>query len=440
MEVFVGLEFDDGEAAAAVEGEQIEQAAVAHGERGDLGVKQIAAEAGEQLGNAAAQPRLKPVLGLHAEERIGVRAVGVAAEEEAGAEVAAEGFALRGERSFVCACAEGEFVLAGEGVGGGGVVDAGELEAVEEQADLSGGGGTNLDAVFGRGGEQGEQVIDSLPAALDGGCGTEGMDEARLEVAGVAEVDGGELLTALVEGEELEVGGGVVEPGHALGGGAPGTGGDDDFEATEVASAVAVLAAVMEPEDAKGENAVDDGGGLGLGDADDGVCGGAAEEASADVGGAEAMFEVHGRAQGVDFRADEVAGEHALKQALVVAAGGIAGGRGAAVAGGDEFEGLRLGRAHAAGDEAQAGGALLGFNDGADEVALFAPELEEAAAMLLGDGVACRAHVKEDAAIFEECGGGVVGEILFNDFGELGRRGSNRAGSHATSPAGRGGW
>jgi len=395
------------------------------------------------------------VLGLHTEERISVRAVSVAAEEEAGAEVAAEGFVLRGERGFIGARAKGYLGLASEGVGGGGVADAGELEAVEQQANLSGGGGANLDAIFGGGRQQGEELIDALPATLDGGCGREGVDEAGLEVAGVAEVDGGELFTALVEGEELEVGGGVVEPGHAFGGGAPGSGGDDDLETAEMAAGVAVLTAVVEPKDAEGENAVDDGGRLSLCNADDGVGSGAAEEAAADVGGAEAVFKVHGRAEGVNLGADEVAGEHALKQALIVAAGGVAGGGGAAVAGGDEFEGLGLGRAHAAGDEAQAGSALLDLDDGADEVTLLAPELEEAAAMLLSDRVAGRAHIKEDAAILKEGGGGVVGEILFNGFGELGRGGSPgahgdgslslvmSAGGHAggfTSPAGRGGW
>ena len=103
-----------------------------------------------------------------------------------------------------------------------------------------------------------------MPAALDGRGGREGVDQARLEIAGVAEVDGGELFAALVEGEELEIGGGVVQPGHSFGGGAPGSGGDDDFEAAEVAAGVAVLAAVIEPENAQGENAVDDRRRLGL--------------------------------------------------------------------------------------------------------------------------------------------------------------------------------
>ena len=159
-------------------------------------------------------------------------------------------------------------------------------------------------------------------------------------------------------------------------------------------------------------------------DADDGFGGGSAQQAAAHVGGAEAVLQVHGRAQAVHLGADEVAGEHALQQALIVAPGRVAGGGGAAVAGGDELEGLRLGRAHAAGHQAQALRALLHLNDRADKVAFFAPELQQAAAMLLGDRVAGGAHVKEDAAILKQCGGGMVGEILFDGLGQLGRGGS----------------
>ena len=68
-----------------------------------------------------------------------------------------------------------------------------------------------------------------------------------------------------------------------------------------------------------------------------------------------------------------MAAESALKQALVVAAAGLAGGGGTPVAGGNEFQGLRLGRAHAASSQTQALGALGHFDHGADQVALLAP-------------------------------------------------------------------
>ncbi len=96
MQVLAGLQFQNNQPAIAVEREQVEHAAVPAGKRGHLGVEQIAAQLGHQLGQARAQARLKPALGRHAEKRIGVRAIGVAAEEEALQKIAAEGFVLRG--------------------------------------------------------------------------------------------------------------------------------------------------------------------------------------------------------------------------------------------------------------------------------------------------------------------------------------------------------
>ena len=84
------------------------------------------------------------------------------------------------------------------------------------------------------------------------------MHQPRVKIAGIAKVDWRQFFAAFVEGEELEVGGGVVEPGHALGRGAPGSGGNDDLEPAEVTATVAVLAAMIEPENAQRQNAVND--------------------------------------------------------------------------------------------------------------------------------------------------------------------------------------
>ena len=72
-----------------------------------------------------------------------------------------------------------------------------------------------------------------------------------------------------------------------------------DLEPAEVAARIAVLAAVVEPENAQRENAVDDGGGLRRADADDRIGRGSLEQAAADIGGTEAVLEIHGRAQAV---------------------------------------------------------------------------------------------------------------------------------------------
>ncbi len=54
--------------------------------------------------------------------------------------------------------------------------------------------------------------------------------------------------------------------------------------------------------------------------ADDGFGRRAFQQSSAHIAGAEAVLQVHGRAHAVDLPAQEVAGEDAFKQALVVAA------------------------------------------------------------------------------------------------------------------------
>jgi hypothetical protein len=132
------------------------------------------------------------------------------------------------------------------------------------------------------------------------------------------------------------------------------------------------------------------------------------------------VLQIHCGTEAIYFGADEDAREDALKQALIVAARGVASGRGAAIARGNEFKGLRLGRAHAASHDTQALCARLNLNDGSHEVALFAPKLEQAAAVGLGYGVAREAHVKENATIFEEGGGGMGCKVVFEDFCEFG--------------------
>ena len=128
------------------------------------------------------------------------------------------------------------------------------------------------------------------------------------------------------------------------------------------------------------------------------------------------MLQIHGRAQSVCLGAYKAAGEDSLEQLHIVAARGVAGSGCTAVAGGHEFKRLRLGGAHAAGGEAQALGALLHIDHGAEQVALFAPELQNAAAVGFAHSVVGGAHIEENAAILEQRGGGVVCEVIFNAF------------------------
>ena len=144
------------------------------------------------------------------------------------------------------------------------------------------------------------------------------MDQVRTKIAGIAKVHLRELFAALIEGEELEVGGGVVEPGHSLGRRSPDSGVDDDLESAEVTAAVAVLTAMIEPENAESENAVGDRGGFCFTYADDCVSGGSAKQTAAHISRAETVLQVHRRTESIYLGADEAAGEDPLEQPKIV--------------------------------------------------------------------------------------------------------------------------
>ena len=124
------------------------------------------------------------------------------------------------------------------------MTNARELKAVKQQSNFGGGAGPNLHSLFCGRRNQSQEAVDASLAALDSRLGGECVDQARLQIAGIAEVYWRELFASLVEGEELKVSGRVVEPRDTLRGGAPCPGGNDDLEAAEVPTPVAVFAAV----------------------------------------------------------------------------------------------------------------------------------------------------------------------------------------------------
>ncbi len=60
---------------------------------------------------------------------------------------------------------------------------------------------------------------------------------------------------------------------------------------------------------------------------------------------------------------------------------------------------------------------------GANEIALLAPQLEEAAAVRLAHRVARAAQIEQDAAILKNGSGRVLGDVFVEDAGQL--RGGN---------------
>ena len=244
------------------------------------------------------------------------------------------------------------------------------------------------------------------------------MHQARLQVAGVAKIDRGQILAAFIEGEELEVGSGVIHPSYAFRGRTPATARHNYLQSAEVAAYVAVLTAIVEPQDAEGEDAVHRGGGFRFADGDDRVGGGSFQQPAANIGRAEAVLQVHRRAEAVNFRSDKGPGKSPLQQPLIRASGRVACGGSPAIAGGHQFERLRFGRSHAPRHHAQALRARLHAQHGADDIPFLAPELQNASAMRLADRVARVAHVEDDAAVFEHGGGGMFGQVLFDLPGE----------------------
>ena len=180
-----------------------------------------------------------------------------------------------------------------------------------------------------------------------------------------------------------------------------------------------MLAAVIEPENTEGRNAVNSGGGFVRIDGDDSPGLAAADERATRVGRAEAALEVHGGAEGVGLPLREVAREHALQRARVAGAVGVAGAGCAALAVSDELEELGLGLAEAKGVEAKRAIARGGVDDAADDVAVVVPELQGAAIVVGGEGVPGSAEIEGDPAVFEDGGVRVVGEEGLDERGDL---------------------
>ena len=135
--------------------------------------------------------------------------------------------------------------------------DPRELQAVKKQSNFSGGFDVDLDPLTRGRRHQREKSVDARCAAISRRLPVESMNQPRLKIAGIAKVDQGELFAALVQGIELELLGGVVEPGHSLCRSAPGADGHNHLESAEVATGIAFLSAMIEPENAESENAID---------------------------------------------------------------------------------------------------------------------------------------------------------------------------------------
>src|ERR1700691_2622150 len=195
-----------------------------------------------------------------------------------------------------------------EGTGDEAVADAGVLEPVEGESDFGGAARADFSSGEKARAKQRFEMSNRSGRALQRCLRVEGVGELDSEVAVVTDGSLGEFCGG-VEFVKFPLREGRIHPGETRAGSGSETLGDDDAESVEKAAAVAVFAAVVEPEDAKGEDAVDDGGWFLRSDADDGPGGLAFDEDAACVGGAEAVLEIHGGPEGFGGQAGEVGGE-----------------------------------------------------------------------------------------------------------------------------------
>ena len=451
------------------------------GKRGDLGVDGSGLEIGVKGRESCAESAFEPALGLRAEEWIlcgvGVGRVGgssAATIEQVAYELAEMGLGGRQEEGFSGAGADGHFKLPVEGLAREGGADAGKFETVQEEGELGVGAKTEFAGVWGsadggvavsgrwrnrplrsgwddnaillllnsfgvwpggqvlleaKGGgvgwKQGEHLRDGGREALERSGLRGDVQQARGEVAVVDGVEAGEVFGLFIEFEELVAGDAGVEPGKPRECDRGGSAGNDDAEAP-VEAALArgggggVVAAVLEPENADGEDAVDGVLRLGGVDGDHGPGLLAAAKRTASVAGAEGAFEIHGGTEALAAVVRKGLEEHTIEEAQIAMARGIAAGGAAEVLVGGEFQGVGARLTEALRGEAERFGARGDGKDAADEVAIAGPEMEGGAVVLGGESVLGFTEIEEGTTVLEQDRVRVFGQKSFNRGGDVG--------------------
>ena len=96
------------------------------------------------------------------------------------------------------------------------------------------------------------------------------MDEPRAQISRVCEIAREQLFTRRIQLEEFPLRSVLVEPRHARERERSGAARHDDLQPLVQATSAGLLAAMMQPQDAERENAVDNRRALVLAHADDG--------------------------------------------------------------------------------------------------------------------------------------------------------------------------
>jgi len=309
VDVFVGFEFDDGQAMIAGGGKHVEHSAVGGGEGWDLRIEGAVIEMLIDRAHVADDQRLKPALGMQAKKLVMTGALRAARGAQAADEVIEGGGIAIVEDALFRADAEGNLLAAAEG--GWFVANAGAGEFQAKDGDFA----------FG---QASENLTNGIGETVEGRRFIGTAHQAGVNVAAVSEIELGQSVVVLIEFVQVPLGGSEIEVRQTFAGQGRCAGRQEKFEAFEEGAGIGRVAAGIEPEYAEGEGRVDGGLGLLLVDAEHCERGAALANDAAGVDGTEEALEIHRVAEFGDGESGKMAFEGAAQVLRVDGAGGAA--------------------------------------------------------------------------------------------------------------------
>ena len=415
MDILMRLELEHSQPALAGGGQHIDHGAVAGGEGGHLRIHMPRVEAGIKTRQIGDEFRFQPALRLHAPKRVGHAASGMAAvaqQANGGGKVCFVGL---GQQRFVLAGAEAELLFLLEAGRVGRAAHAGEGQPMQAESDL--GGAADVDLELGLG-CQCTHAGDGGGEAVNRGRTVRAADQSRGDVAAVGMVELFSGFVALIQLEQAILGGRRIQMREPRADDRRSSLGKKEQYAFDRVLRGILFAAMIEPQQAGGEGGVDGRllfPGAGSNRYPDTA---AFLEKTPRMHRAEAVFQVGGIAHAVDGIVRKRPLEHVAHQPLVSSARGLLRRRRAPVALAGDLQHTWFRPAEALHRQAQGAVPGLRLHDAAHGIALLGPEMQQALAMLRGDGIARRAQVEDQLAIFDHHGIGRVGEEVGDAAGQ----------------------
>ena len=184
VDIFVGFEFDDGQAIVAGGGQHVEHGAVGGGEGRGLRVEGAVIEVLVERSYVADQQRLKPALRMQAKKLVMMGTLRAARGAQAVDQVIEDGGIAFVEDALFGADAEGNLLAAAKGGWFMANAGAGELQAMPTEGNF--GGGQDGDFAFG---QATEHLVNRVGEAIEGRSFVGTADQAGVDVAAVGEIE-----------------------------------------------------------------------------------------------------------------------------------------------------------------------------------------------------------------------------------------------------------